>query len=143
MTLIAGDGELRETLEEKCKTLNLKNVVFLGNQPQTILNQIYNIANCSIVPSRREPFGLVAAEAMLCGAALACTDIGGFALYARDNETALVSQVFDVDWLAENIKKLIQDDTLRMKIAKAGNTYILQFTWDNAYEKFKRVLLDE
>ena len=56
ITLISGDGELRDELEKKSEELKLKNVKFLGNQPQSKLNDIYNIAKCSCVPSRREPF---------------------------------------------------------------------------------------
>ena len=76
LTMIAGDGELRDELKEQAKRLNLKNVLFLGNQPQNKLNEIYNIADCSCVPSRGEPFGLVAAEAMLCGTPVIATNDG-------------------------------------------------------------------
>ena len=77
------------------------------------------------------------AEAMQCGCALVCTDIGGFALYAKDNETALINKVYDVEQMANNIESLIRDDDLRQKIAKTGNEFIKTFTWEKAYVSFK------
>ena len=80
------------------------------------------------------------AEAMQCGAALCCTDIPGFALYAKNTETALLSKVFDVQGLADNIIRLINDNDLRIKIAKAGNDFIRQFTWEKATSSFKEYI---
>ena len=39
-----------------------------------------------------------------------------------------------------NIIKLIEDNELRIRIAKEGNNYVKQFTWDSAFSKFKDVL---
>ena len=77
---------------------------------------------------------------MICGAALCCTDIGGFHLYAIHNKTALLSPVFDTEALAKNILRLINDNELRIKLAHAGNEYIRQFTWEKAFESFKSQL---
>ena len=130
ITIIAGDGELREELEEQAKRLELKNVKFLGNQPQSKLNEIYNIAKCSCVPSRREPFGLVAAEAMLCGTPVIATNEGGLPdfvtpdvgiLVERENPKELANAVssiinnkvkFDSNHIAEKIKEKYSQDAL-------------------------------
>lgn len=103
-------------------------------------NKIYNNAAIFVAASKTEGMTLPPAEAMICGAALCCTNIGGFALYAKDEETALVSPVFDIEKLAENILRLIQNDCLRIRIAKQGNEFIQQFTWEKAYNSFKRIL---
>ena len=42
--------------------------------------------------------------------------------------------------LAENIIRLIEDDDLRYRIAKAGHENIRQFTWESAYDKLKKYL---
>lgn len=123
---------------------NLPSFITYYHAPTQIqLRKIYNDSAIYVAASRSEGMALPPAEAMLCGAAICCTDIGGFALYAKHNETALLSKVFDVDELAKNIEMLVQNETLRFKLAKAGNNCILQFTWDNAYMKFKKVLLDK
>lgn len=101
LTLIVGDGELREELEAKTRELNLKNVHFLGNLPQEELNKIYNIVDCSIVPSRKEAFGLVAAEALACGSPVIASNIGGLTSIVTDD----VGMIFDVN----NSKELAKD----------------------------------
>ena len=103
-------------------------------------NKIYNNAAIFVAASKAEGMALPPAEAMICGAALCCTDIGGFALYAKNEETALVSPVFDIEKLAENILRLIQNDHLRIRIAKQGNEFIQQFTWEKAFSLFKKVI---
>lgn len=102
-------------------------------------NQIYNNASIFIAASECEGMALPPAESMICGCVLCCTDIGGFP-YAIDKETALKSPVYDVTALANNIIKLINNQDLRIRLAKAGNEYIRQFTWERAYFQFKEIL---
>lgn len=103
-------------------------------------NYIYNTASIFIAASEAEGMALPPAEAMQCGAALCCTDIQGFALYAKQGETALLSKVYDVNALSDNILKLIENNELRIRIAKNGNRFIQQFTWEKATESFKEYL---
>lgn len=140
LTLIAGDGELRPALEEQSRRLNLKNVVFLGNQPQSILKGIYNIANCSIVPSRREPFGLVAAEAMLCGAPVIATNQGGLPDFVTPDVGILVD-VEDSEGLANAINSILSGDKVfdRQSIA---NKIKESYSQDSLIHKFEDLYLN-
>lgn len=99
-------------------------------------NQLYNKSAIFIASSDQEGFALPPAEAMCCGCAVCCTDIGGFAMYAFNEKTALVSPVYKYEVMAKNIIRLISDNELRVKIAKEGNKYIQQFTWDKAVASF-------
>ena len=90
VTLIAGDGELREHLKEMARELGLKNIKFLGNQPHDVLRKIYNIADCSLILSKREAFGLVAIEAMMCGAPLIASNHGALPEFVTEDVGILV-----------------------------------------------------
>lgn len=103
-------------------------------------NRIYNEAAIFVGPSLTEGFGLTPAEAMQCGCAVACTDNGGYAVFATHGETALVSPVSNPSALAGNVLALIRDDGLRMRIAERGHEAIQRFTWDAAYEKLRAVM---
>lgn len=103
-------------------------------------NRLYNESAIFIGTSWSEGWGLTVGEAMICGCAVACTDNAGYLEMASDGETALVSPVKDADALAANIIRLIEDDSLRFRIAEAGNRNIRRFTWDKAYEKLKQAL---
>ena len=103
-------------------------------------NFIYNNAAIFVAASKAEGMALPPAEAMICGEALCCTDIGGFSLYAINKKTALLSPVYDVQKLADNIITLIKNDSLRIKLAKEGNKFIQQFTWEKAFNLFKQTI---
>ncbi len=105
-TIIAGDGELRSKLEAQAQANGVKHLKFIGNQPQTTLRDILNVADVSCVPSRREPFGLVAAEAMSCGTPVIATNEGGLPDFVHDGVGALVP-VEDSTALAGAVKSVL------------------------------------
>ncbi|MGL4955746.1 MAG: glycosyltransferase family 4 protein [Bacteroidales bacterium] len=103
--------------------------------------KIYNEAAIFIAPSHSEGLGLTPPEAMMCGCAVACTDIEGYAVNCKNQITALVSPVYNSELLANNIIKLIENDELRFSIAESGNNWLKDFTWENAYNQFKSIIL--
>lgn len=103
-------------------------------------NGIYNRAAVFVAASRAEGWGLTVCEAMQCGCAIACTDAGGFREFCEDGKTALMSPPLDVEALAANVLRLIQDDGLRVRLAKAGKDKIGNFTWDRSFAKMKGFL---
>lgn len=105
------------------------------------LNRIYNEAAIYVGASHSEGWGLTVGEAMQCGCAVVCTDNGGYTVLAHHDETALVSPVKDVNALAVNVIRLIEDQKLRFRLAVSGNRYVQKFTWESAYDKFKNVLM--
>lgn len=110
----------------------------LPNKEQ--LNKIYNEAAIFIGCSSIEGWGLPIGEAMICGAAVACTNNKGYLEMAKDGETALVSPIKNALALANNIIRLIKDDELRYRIARNGNEFIKQFKWDSSYKKLKETI---
>ena len=136
LTLIAGDGELRKELENKAKELKLNNIVFLGNLPQDELNRIYNIVDLSVVPSRSEAFGLVAAEANMCGAPVVATNVGGLPeIVTRDK--GLIIDVDDERNLANSINYILNNKNRynRDNIAKDTKQKYSQETITKKVEK--------
>ena len=93
VTIIAGDGELSEDLRKQARDYGLKGTFFLGHLDISQLRGLYSIADVCIVPSRREPFGLVAVEALACGSVVVATNQGGLPDIINDRVGALV----DVD----------------------------------------------
>ena len=104
------------------------------------LNKIYNESAIFIGCSNIEGWGLPIGEAMICGAAVVCTDNKGYLEMAKDGENALVSPIKNAQALAQNIIRLIKDDNLRHQIARNGNEFIQQFKWDGSYKKLKEIL---
>lgn len=111
------------------------------NPAQDRLCELYNKAAIFLAPSWTEGWPLPPAEAMMCGAAVVATSIGGHKEYCIPGRTALLSPPQDPGNLAQNLILLLQDNQLRIQIARAGNDYIRQFTWSRAADKFEATLL--
>ena len=101
---------------------------------------INNESSIYLASSVTEGWGLTIGEAMMCGQAVVCTAAEGFLEMAVNEENALVSPVRNSEMLANNIIRLIEDDDLRVKIARQGLDDIKKFTVDKSYAKFKEIV---
>jgi len=64
---ISGSGPLEEQLKKECIELGIRDLVtFTGYVPQQELPSVLRNADFLVLPSSREPWGLVSLEAMLC-----------------------------------------------------------------------------
>lgn len=106
VTIIAGDGDDSEQLFDKASDLGLDNLFFVGNISQDELAKLYNVADVSVVPSRREPFGLVAREAMACGTPVVATNRGGLPEFVNASVGCLVKPE-DADDLSRGIQRTL------------------------------------
>ena len=104
------------------------------------LCKLYNTAAIYLGTSSCEGFSLTVGEAMQCGCATVCTDIGGYKVVAEHGVTALLSPIGDAECLAKNIIRFLEDDGLRIKIARNGYDKIKEFTWERAYNKLKDLI---
>ncbi len=105
------------------------------------LRELYNESAVFMATSWTEGWGLPGCEALLCGCALAATDVGGHREYAVNGETALLSPPKDPVKLAQNVLTLLQDKTLRLRLAEQGHEYVQRFTWERAVERLEHELI--
>ena len=113
------------------------------NPPQEeLVGSIYNGSSIYLCPSWVEGWHLPPAEAMACGCAVVSTDIGGVRDYAENDVTALLSPPKNPGALAENLLRLLEDDELRIKLAKAGHERIQEFTWERSTDLLEQFLFD-
>jgi len=134
ITLIIGDGVLRVQLEKQAEQLGLDGVHFLGHQPQPAVAEILNSADISTVPSRVEPFGLVAVEALACGTPVVATNEGGLPDFVDERVGALVD-VDDPAVLAEAIIAEIRSKSKATKGPFAAAYALKDFSWSGQVDK--------
>ena len=116
------------------KDLELNNVYFLGHKNQTQVATLYNLAEVSVVPSRIEPFGLVALEAMACGTPVVATNAGGLPDFVNKKVGALV-KMNNPEELASAIISELSNKTKLTK-GKFANKYTADnYSWSNTLGK--------
>ncbi|MCL2202196.1 MAG: glycosyltransferase family 4 protein [Oscillospiraceae bacterium] len=146
LTIIAGDGELSGELKKQAEDLRLKNVIFLGHLDISQLRALYSTADVSVVPSRREPFGLVAIEALACGSPVIATNQGGLPDIINSDVGALV-EVDDPFGLSSAIlNELYRPDQAARKTAAAqyaAANYTQESLMDQLIEIFTSAQLSE
>lgn len=104
-------------------------VHFLGSRPQEVLPLHYSAADVVVVPSYYESFGMVALEAMACGAPVIASRVGGLAYLVLDGVTGYhVPEGYPLA-LAERLEALLQDDDLRRRLGASGRLQAQKYSW--------------
>lgn len=139
--LVIGSGELESELRGLASQMGLRHIHFVGNQSNVY--PWYLTANVVIVPSRVEPFGLVATEAMSCAKPIVATRVGGLQEIILDKKTGLLVPPEDPIALAQAIQKLITNPTLAKKMGEAGRErYESVFTAEAMIHRWERYYLE-
>jgi glycosyltransferase involved in cell wall biosynthesis len=125
---ILGAGPGLESFQKMVSRLKLEsNVRFLGFKEYPALAEIYQQADLFVLPTRRESFGLVLAEAMAAGLPIVSTRVGAVPEVVRDGETGVLIPPDDPEACARAINSLL-DDTVRMKeMGRKGRERAMQF----------------
>lgn len=91
LTLI-GDGPEHDRLKILAAKLGLNgDVMFLGGQPRAQILQAMSASELVVIPSRQEPFGMVALEAMAMGRPVVATRVGGLPEVLEGADALLVA----------------------------------------------------
>lgn len=125
--LVAGDGPEREDIERLVRTLGLgDHVVMLGHLPVHEVGRRLVGAWVQAVPSRwQEPFGMVAAEAMMRGTAVVATESGGLRDLVSPGETGLLVAPEDVEGWTAALTTLLSDRALAERMGRRGREVAL------------------
>lgn len=106
--LLIGDGPERSKCEYLAKDLGIDHdVKFYGEQES--FTEILSIADLFLMPSQSESFGLSALEAMACGVPVISSNAGGLPELNLHGETGYISEIGDIDKMAEYALRLLED----------------------------------
>ena len=108
-------------LRHLVKSLHIEdNVTFAGYLPQRLLNAAYESCDMSILPSRREGFGLVVVESWLYKKPTVVSTKAGIAELVNDGENGLLIEPDDSAGLAEKISNILTDEKVAHTIGENG-----------------------
>ncbi len=107
--MMVGDGPEKSRAEQLCKELGIQDkVIFFGNSNE--IDQILSYSDLFLLPSETESFGLAALEAMAWSVPVISSNSGGLPEVNFDGISGYLSDVGDIDSMAENALKILSDD---------------------------------
>ncbi|MEZ6184598.1 MAG: glycosyltransferase family 4 protein [Planctomycetota bacterium] len=147
--LMVGGGQEEQTLKDLAQELGIAERVIWG--PQVAPHEVgvfYKAADLFVTVSYTRPeddtyetFGLVYAEANLCGTAVVGGKEGGVPEAVLDGETGLLVHAGDLDAMHDALAELLADDARREAMAQAGRARVLDYvTWERAARETAEVL---
>lgn len=117
--VIIGEGPDRKNLENLIEDLKLEDhVTLLGRRKE--IPKLLKSSNIFVLPSRREAFGLVNLEAMITPLPVIASKVGGIPEIVKDDETGILVTPENEKELAQALRTLIADSSLREKMAGNG-----------------------
>ncbi len=140
--VIVGEGDARAELIGLSKKLGAE-IKFTGFVSEEEKYQIYSRARVVIQPSIKEGWGLTAIEAQSCGTPVVCADSPGLREVVVDGKTGFLYPYGDINMLTAKIIELIDDEKKWHKFSRAAKEWAHRFSWDNAAEKFEKILEGE
>lgn len=126
LTLI-GDGPEKVSLRDTARRFGLEQCVsFLGALPQAALAEHYRRAALLVLPSRREGFGLVLAEALGCGCPVVAADLPAVRELLDGEDGGRLFRAEDVEALAAAVLALLADPAAAAELARRGRARVLE-----------------
>jgi len=137
---IVGDGVEKNRLLKLVKDYKIEDrVSFYMNLKYS--DVIYQMKKSSILvlPSTREGFGMVLAEANACYRPVIAYKSGGVVEVIRDGENGFLVEPLNLRSLKEKIKTLLLDDKLQERMGRKGRRIVeKRFNWDKIIEKIMK-----
>jgi glycogen synthase len=119
--VIAGDGDDRDMLERLAGRLGLGDrVTFTGWATPAEVPGLIDAATIVVMPSRFEPYGLVAMEAGQRSRPVIAFAVDGLPEAVADGQTGLLAPPGDVEALAAALERLLSDPALAQRLGRQG-----------------------
>lgn len=138
--LVAGDGEERQALEAYACALGIGDRVhFLGRATPQQIVQLLNGAQFVVLPSRSEPFGITAVEAMAAGKAVLATRVGGFPEVVPVPPNQLVAP--EVEALRATLAEWLSNLEAVRRAGEQNRAHAQRFDLKNTLQQYEQTLL--
>ncbi|MEI6373318.1 MAG: glycosyltransferase family 4 protein [Actinomycetes bacterium] len=129
--VIAGRGPLDAALRARVSELHLDAAVsFTGFLPEHELRPLVAAADCAVIPSLYEPFGMVALEAGALSTAVVASREGGLMEIITDGVTGLLVTPGQAAPLASAIARLLSDSDFARQLGDAAARDVaIRYSW--------------
>ncbi len=141
ITVIYGDGILREELELLVKELGLQDSVFFkGKIPNSEVPRALEEFDIFCATSNQESFGVSLVEAMAMGLPVVATDVPGFREVVDHEKTGIIVENKNPEKIAYALEKLIFNRELRKELGENGRNRVEElYNWENNVTKMLEI----
>lgn len=128
--MMVGDGPEKAKAEILCEELGIQDkVIFFGNSNE--IDKILSYSDLFLLPSETESFGLAALEAMAWSVPVISSNSGGLPEVNFDGVSGYLSDVGNVDEMAENALKILDNEEILKTFKENSLSVAKQFDIKN------------
>ena len=138
--VMAGDGGMLEELIHRACELGLQDaIVFTGKVQGKEVTHLYRQADCFVMPSVSEPFGLVALEAIAQGTPVVLSKQSGVGEVVGH---AFKVDFWDTDKMADCVLTILREEPLAAQLKSEAPRVLQTLTWQNQADHVKSIYRD-
>jgi glycosyltransferase involved in cell wall biosynthesis len=131
--VVAGSGDMAMRMIELAAAMGIGHkVLFTGFLRGKDVERIFKMADCYVMPSVSEPFGIAALEALHAGTPIIVSKQSGVAEAVTH---ALKVDFWDIDEMANKIVAVLKYAPLGKTLTEHGAFEVRKLTWEGAAEK--------
>jgi glycosyltransferase involved in cell wall biosynthesis len=131
--VVAGSGDMAVRMIEEAAHLGIGHrVLFTGFLRGPDVDRIFRMADCYVMPSVSEPFGIAPLEAMRNDVPVIISRQSGVSEVLTH---ALKVDFWDIDEMANKIVAVLRHPPLSQTLREHGSFELRKLTWDGAAEK--------
>lgn len=136
--LIVGEGPESEPAAKLAAELGISDkILFMGNSNE--VDKILCFTDLFLLPSEKESFGLAALEAMASGVPVISSNTGGLPEVNIQGDSGYLSDVGDVDEMAANAIKILQDDATLSAFKMRAKKSAIRFDTKTIVPKYEKI----
>ncbi|MBC7318546.1 glycosyltransferase family 4 protein, partial [Candidatus Bipolaricaulota bacterium] len=134
---IIGDGIEKNRLLKLVKDYKIQDrVTFYTNLKYADVIYHMKASSILVLPSTREGFGMVLAEANACNRPVIAYKSGGVVEVIKDGENGFLVEPLNIESLKEKIKILLSDEKSQQEFGEKGRKIVEEkFNWDKIIEE--------
>jgi len=138
--VMAGEGNMMSEIIDRACEMNLHDcIVFTGKVSDDEAKSLYRQADCFVMPSLSEPFGLVALEAISHGTPVV--------LSKQSGASEVVAHGFKVDFwdtdkMSDCVLTILREDSLANQLKSEAPHILKQLTWINQGQQVHSIYKD-
>ena len=131
LVVVGRRGWLFDTVQSNVERLQLtEDIIFTGRVPDADLPALYSGAECLLMPSLYEGFGIPVLEAMACGTPVVCSKASSLPEVA--GPAARYIELMTGEGLTEAIRQVLSNPEMSEQMRNEGLRRAARFCWRNA-----------